>query len=154
MYQTDIGGICVVWMFACIWWAMSFPSYRKDARGRVIGQRERKVKGCQAIVSLHLPSPSLRCVCASKFSISVSFHNSLQFPLHFIFSLHFWRLYASQTTSSPSRVSKSILLNLLSRWQIPHHSCEQQSAHVHAHTQSTWHGNATTFLIEDRHKTY
>lgn len=83
--DRDFGGICVVWTFACVWWAMSFPSYEMRQRGRVIGQRmqgERMPGNCQFTRPLRFSS---LCV-HSKFSISVSFHDFSQFPLNFISS--------------------------------------------------------------------
>lgn len=99
----------------------------------MIGQRmqgERMPGNCQ----LHLLSASLHCVCILNspylllFMIPPNFLSILSLVFSFGVFWHHKPLF------SLSRVSKNVLLNLLSRWQIPHHSCERQSARVRAHT--------------------
>lgn len=119
--------------------SFSLLLYERRGRGRVIGQRACKVKGCQADVSSHLPSLFLHLVCflhsPSLSLLIISPHLSLYHL--FSFTLGFGGITDRSQLERGLKASTwiyQLLLNLLSDCQIPHHSCARARTHAHLHT--------------------
>lgn len=92
--QTGVSGAGGIVWFGCLPLSderCHFSSYfmKDEGRGRVIGQRACKVKGCQADVISHLPSLFLHLVCflhstsLSLFIISPNLFSLSSFLFHF-----------------------------------------------------------------------
>ena len=122
-----------------------------ETRGRVIGQRTCKVKGCQVDVNAHLP-PTFFSLCAYILR-SVSLHHFFQPLLPFIFSLPFWCLKTSQTTFSWNLVIK--LIGNISVIIKPTLQLSDTSSLMWTQActyTNYWQTEGTAFLAEDGHK--
>lgn len=116
-------------------WSHFFLCFMKDeGRGRVIGASMQGNVRMPSQMSAHTFPPFFFILCAF-FIFHLSLHLSTKLLRSYHLSLSHLDVEASQVTHSKNQVWKytwifQLLINLLSDFQIPHHSC----AHVRTHT--------------------